>query len=818
DLPPLNVISEARLPKDISPLGYEINIKPNMENQTFKGCIEIHLKWNNDSKKVHLHAHESLFIHQRAIKLTQIRSKTKTAPENLTILRSSRLPRSGIFVLYLKETVERDSECRLKMSFEGNILKDPQGLFRGYYKNSFNGEEEIYLATNMKPNHARRLFPCFDEPGIKFPFTSRVHATLSTLLTYLIPLFHNLSVLPVPDFKDNFVDFFYDTGPMSAHSFSFVISKLHKSDEVYKSTPKNIPTINIWHNKIALEVLTDIQSKFHMAHERIRDFVNESLPFAKFEVIAIPDLPTYRYMSQYGMLIVRESELKKNEIFEIMRETMYQWIGVCITPYWWTEANINKALINFLASELVIEINGEAEFNGKYPMTILYSLYYELSKRYPNSRITGMKQELTSYKIELTIRMLKHVLGMESFKNGIRKFIAEYKNMSYKGPDLWNTLSKQAKTDKTLDNELSILEIAESWIKQTRLPVININRDYELRTATIQQKVYLRERPHDVPDQDKMLWWIPLLFIREDDLNIFDSSYLWIKKIKQMQIFDMPPQHQFIIVNPEEIGPFPVNYDEKNWNMLSNFLQTENGKKVIPVFTRAKLLHDAWNLAYAGDLNFETALNMTLFIRNERNHVVWNPVFTFIDQIGRRIEMSSVYKKFELYVIALLAPIYEDLGTPKYNEATWKQDFRKLSKTFLCRAGYLPCINAARKSFELWLNSSNPDFENPVLSEDICPVFKLGSMEEWRFGLERIRKFPKLRPQSDRTHLLKMLSRCPAQHEKIHYLLKIAILSNNSIFTESDQILIINAVASSFVGYTTLLNLVSDNWVYIRQK
>nr|XP_041632340.1 endoplasmic reticulum aminopeptidase 2 [Drosophila kikkawai] len=209
---------------------------------------------------------------------------------------------------------------------------------------------------------------------------------------------------------------------------------------------------------------------------------------------------------------------------------------------------------------------------------------------------------------------------------------------------------------------------------------------------------------------------------------------------------------------------------------------------------------------------------MTLFIKTERNHIVWNPVFTFIDQIGRRIEMSSVYKKFELYVIALLAPIYESLGTPKHNEVMWKTDFRKLCKTFLCRAGYLPCINTARKSFELWINSSNPNFENPVPSEDICPVFKLGSMNEWMFGLERIRQFPKLRPQSDRTYLLKMLARCPVQHEKILYLLKMTILSNNSIFTETDQILIINAVASGFVGYTTLLNIVSDNWIYIRQK
>lgn len=59
-------------------------------------------------------------------------------------------------------------------------------------------------------------------------------------------------------------------------------------------------------------------------------------------------------------------------------------------------------------------------------------------------------------------------------------------------------------------------------------------------------------------------------------------------------------------------------------------------------------MHDAWNLAYAGDLSFATAFNMTLFMKFERDHLVWNPVFTFIDHIGRHIDMSNVHKKFEV--------------------------------------------------------------------------------------------------------------------------------------------------------------------------
>lgn len=92
-----------------------------------------------------------------------------------------------------------------------------------------------------------------------------------------------------------------------------------------------------------------------------------------------------------------------------------------------------------------------------------------------------------------------------------------------------------------------------------------------------------------------------------------------------------------------------MNYDSCNWKMLAQFLQGPDREK-IPVLTRAKLLHDAWNLAYAGDLCFGIALNMTLFLKEEKSHVVWEPVFTMIDHIGRHVEGSCVYVKFEVFI------------------------------------------------------------------------------------------------------------------------------------------------------------------------
>lgn len=74
---------------------------------------------------------------------------------------------------------------------------------------------------------------------------------------------------------------------------------------------------------------------------------------------------------------------------------------------------------------VILQINNGSEMEGKWPMTVLYSLYYEFSKRYPHSRITGMKQETASTKIELLFRMFNYTFGGDTFREGLREFIQE---------------------------------------------------------------------------------------------------------------------------------------------------------------------------------------------------------------------------------------------------------------------------------------------------------------------------------------------------------------------------------------------------------
>lgn len=130
-------------------------------------------------------------------------------------------------------------------------------------------------------------------------------------------------------------------------------------------------------------------------------------------------------------------------------------------------------------------------------------------------------------------------------------------------------------------------DIVSSWITKDRLPVVYVNRDYAAKSASVSQRVYLRERPHDVPEQDKMLWFIPLILVTQPKLDFLNfTPSVWMKKSREVTLKDLPGENEFIIVNPEEIGPFPVNYDANNWNLLANYLQTPDGRNKIPSYTR----------------------------------------------------------------------------------------------------------------------------------------------------------------------------------------------------------------------------------------
>ncbi|XP_055524204.1 aminopeptidase N [Wyeomyia smithii] len=804
---------DTKLPSDLVPTNYTLLLEVNAEDLSFHGNVNITMTCAKRTNQINLHAHHDLQVDEVNLEVFQHTQSGKSMP--VKIRRIDRVPKKPLLVIYLQDDLSVGSLYEVRLLFKGEIWENTEGLFQGKYKQTSGDQLQdlSYFATYFRPNHARRVFPCFDEPAYKVPFKVTIirpkqyHTLFNTELEST-ELYTN----------DKVADHFKITPPISTFTLGFVVSQLEELPVSGDNAPNQVP-LRIWSRRDTQENLKDVRAKITLVMNHLTNFWNASYPLEKLDIIALPNFGSVKPADNWGLILFKENELQQG-YYAITQELVYQWLGSWITPNWWSDAHVNKAIAGFLSASTAIELDGGVEFDGKWPMTILYSIYYEFSKRYPHSRITAMKQETTCSKTELVLRMLNFTLGEDTFRRGMQNMIKHREFKTFVTDDVWESLTKQSHLDNRLCESATINEVAESWIEKDRIPVVKVIRHYGKQTATVTQRVYLRERPHDVPEQDKMLWWIPLVVARQDKLDFSNTSATkWMKKVKEVTLENLPNANHFIIVNPEEIGPFPVNYDEHNWNLLADYLLTQDGRSKIPTYTRAKLLHDAWNLAYAGDLSFATAFNMTLFMQYERNHLVWNPVFTLIDHIGRHIDMSAAHKKFEIYVRTLLTPLYEELVQDQQEEGdNWKSNLRSLAKSFLCKAGYKPCIEEAQRVYKNWMESAEPDMGNPVANQYICPVFKWGTQEEWEFGLQRVVNFPEMRMKSERTYLLKTLAGCPIQASKINRLLNITLLENNGNFTDNDISLIFKMLSGGSNGYMALFKFLQQNWNAIKLR
>ena len=68
----------------------------------------------------------------------------------------------------LQPNAEKGARYTLTTSFQGTILRMKKGMFPSYDSAD---QKDFMATTQFSPTHARRAFPCFDEPELKATFS-----------------------------------------------------------------------------------------------------------------------------------------------------------------------------------------------------------------------------------------------------------------------------------------------------------------------------------------------------------------------------------------------------------------------------------------------------------------------------------------------------------------------------------------------------------------------------------------------------------------------------------------------------------------------
>lgn len=63
------LITENRLPTEIEPLSYALELFPDLESSTFTGKVRVNLTWRAEAKVIEMHSHYDLQIDESNVKV-----------------------------------------------------------------------------------------------------------------------------------------------------------------------------------------------------------------------------------------------------------------------------------------------------------------------------------------------------------------------------------------------------------------------------------------------------------------------------------------------------------------------------------------------------------------------------------------------------------------------------------------------------------------------------------------------------------------------------------------------------------------------------
>ncbi|CAB3992820.1 glutamyl aminopeptidase-like isoform X1 [Paramuricea clavata] len=687
-----------RLPTDIEPIHYDMLIRVYLETLSFSGNSNISIDVTSQT--------DTILFHINKINITSVEvvdSSDKILPINKQF--NSMKRQFYVVILDAKMAV---GQYVLRLKFVANIEQEElNGLYKSTYKNSA-GKTRVLAATDFQPTDARKAFPCFDEPALKATFTISIeHRSDYTALS-------NMNALETVNMSNNrSITRFAKSVRMPTYLVGMIISDFkHLNDTT--GIHKNI-TIRTWGTPVeyqdsayALKIGKNVTTFFEK-------YYGVLFPLPKQDMVAVPDFNSGA-MENWGIITYRESaffykqgvssETNKQRIALIVaHELAHMWFGNLVSCKWWNDIWLNEGFASYVEYLGTHNAEPDWEFMEQFLINDLHRAFRldALASSHPITvevedpeEIKTVFDAITYSKGSSIIRMLSDFLTEKIFKEGLKDYLEKYKFGNAETKDLWAALS--------LRSGKNVTKLMETWTEQMGYPVVNITRD-GLGKGKADQKHFLLDPKANVTEHSDFnyKWTVKLSYITGNDVNI-NNSTVWMHRASAT--FDWPDD-TWIKANHEQYGYYRVNYERDNWEKLAQVLK-DNPTRLLSS-DRTSLIDDAFNLARAGQLDYDIALNLSSYVKNENKYVPWRAFMTAIGFVNTMLSTQDSYGMFQTYMLNILNETQiEKVGWKNVNGTDRHLEvyMRSLILSAACSYGHEPSIKNVKKLFMEYLDNN----------------------------------------------------------------------------------------------------------------
>lgn len=741
-----------RLTKDIVPIEYDIQIKPDLESFTFEGIETITLSILKPTKKLILHSKE-------------IEIETTRIEETFAKISYDEISETAIF--NFPKTIPVNKKIKLTIVFKG-ILNDKM---RGFYRSRYTvGNKEFHMATTQfEATDARRAFPCFDEPAQKAVFNvSLIIPKGKTAISNTLPV-------EVAEHDAGYeIVKFSPTPKMSTYLLAFIVGDF----EYLESKTKN---------NVLVRVFTTLgkkhQAKFALdCAVKILEFYDQYFdipyPLPVLDMIAIPDF-TSGAMENWGAITYRESALLVDEdhsslsnkqwvALVIAHEIAHQWFGNLVTMEWWTHLWLNEGFASYIEYLAVNKLFPKWDIWTQFSTNelgtalrldaLLHTHPIEILVHHPDE-IGEIFDEVSYSKGASVIRMLADYLGEKYFRDGLRHYLKKHSYKNTETIHLWQAFEKISKKP--------VAKMMKNWTEKPGYPVVKA----EMIEGKINfsQSRFFASPISKKKAKDKTKWEIPIIF----------------KKNK---------------VNFGEAGFYRTAYSLE----LLEKLKIPVEKKLLSARDRLGIIRDLFALAEAGTIPTTDAINFLSAYKNEDNYTVWLEIAMGLGRLEQLLAKTKIKIELDTLTLSLFSPLADKISwEKKQNEAHTDTLLRSLAISRAGRTGDKKIIAEAKNKFEKMQKNGHvhPDLRGAIYSI----IAKWGEKKEYDVF---IKKYKKETLHEEKNRIGGALG--DFQDPK---LLKLACeFSFSDNVRKQDTIGIISSIGGNPTGRDIWLSFVQKNW------
>lgn len=711
---------EDRLPSSVRPKHYEILFEPDLSAFSFWGREKIDIDIMQPISQIVMNSAE--------LSITSA-SVWTGSKEMRAIVRVDEKSERAVF-----ELPERvNGSVSLEIEFSGTLNDNLIGFYRSKYTKD--GNEKYLATTQFEAPHARRAFPCFDEPGMKatFAISVRVDKHLQAV-----------SNMPIDcekiDGNKKTVKFLA-TPKMPTYILYLGVGEFEFIEDHYRNVKIRVVSVpgKGEQGRFAIEMA----KKFLAYFER---FSRIDYPLPKLDLIAIPDF-AYGAMENWGAITFREIYLHfdlektsthvKKRIAEIIaHELWHQWSGNLVTMAWWNDLWLNESFATYMAYKAVDDSFPEwkvwedfvnDDTGGAFRADSLITTHpIEVHVSNPNE-IEEIFDKISYGKGGSVLRMIESYLGSETFRKGVSMYLNAHKYGNAAAEDLWNNLSKAS--------AVPIMEVMKSWINQEGYPVVHADFKNEL---VVSQKRFV------FGQEKKGKWVIPMVIatpsgevreLMESEKKTIKIASAWAK------------------LNAGQVGFYRVSYSKNNMDMLKTLVK----EKRLSILDRWGIQNDSFNAALIGEARLTDYFDLLKYYDNEDSYFILENIYGNMKHIEFIFHGSTGWERaWKNCTDSMANPFkrgFSRLGwSPKKNESQEDALLRALSISYLAFAGDQTIIDEARRMFYSGFDSIPADLRGVVFSI----VASNGAAKDFD-GI--VKKYREVTSPEEKTRLLSSLGR-----------------------------------------------------------